>query len=429
MRLTDTLLLAFLAVSVGAAAIVSLSSRRAVHALLARGVAGPARARFAEIERSLDVGLLPGNERLLQEFLQGTLAGFGASYAVALDREGRVARHAALPEMAQSWDRPERPAPKSGEVKEREILLGDGPFLEIDIPVRRLTGDRRGPAGRLVVGFSLAETRRQERRIALQVFAWTFGSTAAGLLVVNFFARRVLRREESLRGKEEKLRQTEKLTAVGQLAAGIAHEINNPLGSILGFAQAAARRLAPTDELSVPVAGIEEEARRCKRIVSDLLTFSRQSEPRLEVFELGSALDAALTMVWAQARVRGVSVERRSLAPAPVRADRDQLMQVAVNLCANALDAMPDGGRLTVWTGRDDGGRIYLEVEDTGAGIAEEHKAHVFEPFFTTKELGRGTGLGLSLVHEIVTRHGGEVSLRSSPGRGSAFRVLLPAAG
>ncbi|MBI5210817.1 MAG: PAS domain S-box protein [Elusimicrobia bacterium] len=238
----------------------------------------------------------------------------------------------------------------------------------------------------------------------------------------------IKRNADALRHSEAKLRQSEKLSAVGQLAAGVAHEINNPLGTILGLAQTIARG-APSGAVAAPMKVIEEEALRCRTLVQSLLAFSRQDRPAMEEFDLNEAMEGALGMVEAQARVRGVALAR-DLGPAEkVWGDRTNIQQVVINLCSNAMDAMPDGGTLTVSTGRAvlNGQMVVnLAVQDTGVGIPEEIRSRVFEPFFTTKKVGAGTGLGLALVHEIVSNHQGSIDLTSEPGKGTVFTVSLP---
>ena len=239
-------------------------------------------------------------------------------------------------------------------------------------------------------------------------------------------------KDEELRQKEAQLAQSEKLSLVGQLAAGIAHEINNPLGSILGFAQAAALRVKASDPLAQPLSCIEEEARRCRKLVQDLLAFSRQESFRLEDLDLNEVAASVLGMIAAQARLQSVAVVREFGLRERVRADRGGLQQVVVNLCGNALDAMPQGGRLTVRTRLayfEERSQAVIEVEDSGPGIPPDIRARLFEPFLTTKKQGRGTGLGLALVQQIVRRHEGAIAVASEPGRGALFTVALPLAG
>ncbi|MBL8957550.1 MAG: histidine kinase, partial [Myxococcaceae bacterium] len=233
---------------------------------------------------------------------------------------------------------------------------------------------------------------------------------------------------ERQREIHEQLLQTAKLAAVGQLAAGLAHEINNPLGVIIGFGQALQRRLPEGSPLAMPVASILREGQRCRDMVTEMLTFSRRSKPVMEPVDLNALVTATTVLLETRACQQRV-VLKQALAPQlpPVSANKNQLQQVLVNLSTNALDAMPQGGTLTLSTRRLDDGRLSLQVADTGSGMPPDVRAHIFEPFFTTKELGKGTGLGLSLVYEIVTQHGGRIDVESAEGRGTVMAVQLPA--
>ncbi|MFH1724740.1 MAG: ATP-binding protein [Elusimicrobiota bacterium] len=223
--------------------------------------------------------------------------------------------------------------------------------------------------------------------------------------------------------------QSEKLSAVGQLAAGVAHELNNPLGVILGFAQSVKRRIKETDLLAMPISSIERESLRCKKLVQDLLTFSRRKDQERETFDLDRAISATVGLVKTQAKVRSVSVETDLAAAGTIYAERDQVQQILINLCGNAVDAMPEGGVLRVAsrrTSQDGRPVVRIEVSDTGTGIEQSVRGRIFEPFFTTKEVGKGTGLGLSIVYEIVEKHGGTIDCASRPGEGTTFTVTLP---
>jgi len=225
---------------------------------------------------------------------------------------------------------------------------------------------------------------------------------------------------------EKIVQQSEKLSAMGQLAAGVAHEINNPLGVILGFAQGLAQRLRPEDPFMMPVKSIEREAIRCKILVQDLLTFSRERKLGILPEEPASVIEGALSLVETQARMRNVTVHREFSPNLPLfNADRNQIQQVLINLCTNAMDAMPHGGRLTVFLTKKDS-FIEVGVRDTGTGIPPEIRQKIFEPFFTTKEVGKGTGLGLSLAYEILKKHQGTIECQSEVGLGTTFLFRLP---
>ena len=235
---------------------------------------------------------------------------------------------------------------------------------------------------------------------------------------------------ERLKMAQTQLVHSEKMSAVGQLAAGIAHEINNPLGVILGFAQALVKRLRPMDPLEMPLKSIEREARRCKELVQNLLVFSRTGKSEKEKIDVNETVQQSLSLISAQAKVRNVdlAVELDRDVP-PILANSTQVQQIIINLCNNAIDSMRDGGRLTVKTVpamRDGVPVVEILVTDTGHGIPKEIQSKIFEPFFTTKEVGKGTGLGLSLVFEVVQKHAGCITLDSEPGKGTTFRVCLP---
>jgi PAS domain S-box-containing protein len=226
------------------------------------------------------------------------------------------------------------------------------------------------------------------------------------------------------------IRQSDKLSAVGQLAAGVAHEINNPLGVILGFAQAALRRVKAGEVLEMPLKSIEKEAIRCKELVQDLLTFSRVSKVEREPMDLNKTIEGALSLVSAQARMARVEVKKELASDLPrLLGNPNQIQQIVVNLANNAFDAMADQGILTVRTENLREGPlswICLKMIDTGPGIPADVLPRIFEPFFTTKPVGKGTGLGLSLIHEIVKKHSGTIDVKSQPGC-TEFCVKFPA--
>jgi len=221
----------------------------------------------------------------------------------------------------------------------------------------------------------------------------------------------------------------EKMAAVGQLAGGVAHEINNPLGGILAFSQLMKRDpgRSPQDLESLDL--IEESAIRCKRIVESLLRFSRRSrEEDRHQFDLSRCVDDAVYLFRAQLKTAPkAKLELRLEEGLPrIHGDAAQLGQVVLNLLQNALQALPGTeGTITVETGQTDE-RCFFRVTDTGTGIAPEHLSRVFEPSFTTQPPGGGAGLGLAIAYRIVEDHRGELRVESAPGRGATFTVLLP---
>ncbi|ADO74975.1 ATP-binding protein [Stigmatella aurantiaca] len=226
---------------------------------------------------------------------------------------------------------------------------------------------------------------------------------------------------------QEQLVQTGKMAAVGQLAGGVAHEINNPLAVILGFAQGMDRRVPENDPMRLPVRSIVREALRCKNLVQELLTFSRVGKKNIESVDLNALVRSTLVLVEARARTQEVKILQDFAATLPIlQGNKTQLQQVLVNLGTNALDVMKGGGTLTVRTYLQGTESVCLEVTDTGSGIPEEVRSRIFDPFFTTKPVGEGTGLGLSLVYEIVQQHRGQIEVESQIGVGTTMRVKLP---
>jgi signal transduction histidine kinase/DNA-binding response OmpR family regulator len=240
--------------------------------------------------------------------------------------------------------------------------------------------------------------------------------------------RRVEERTRELRETQNQLIQSEKLASIGQLAAGVAHEINNPIGVMLGFSQVLLKRTAEDSPMHKPLATIEREGLRCKHIVESLLDFAHYSKPNLERADLNDVIEAALELTTHKATVTNVKTIKRYTPNLPqVLADQNRLQQVFLNILLNAYQAMPDGGELRIVTRQVDQ-EVHAIFADTGIGIAPENLNRVFDPFFTTKEVGEGTGLGLSISYGIVEQHGGTIEAKSKVDTGSTFTVRLPVA-
>lgn len=267
-------------------------------------------------------------------------------------------------------------------------------------------------------------TRSGEYRVAeLTPTLLREGDTVVGVLGI---ARDVTERRRA----EEILRQRDKLVAMGELLAGVAHELNNPLSVVVGQA-ALIRAAAPGGKLAERATKLAEAADRCARIVRNFLALARQRPPERAESSLNQVVEGALELVAYALRVDGVQVTRELAPDLPLLwADPDQLHQVVVNLLTNAHHALrqtPPPRQLVLRTGSDRAaGRVWLEVADNGPGIPPEIQARIFEPFFTTKPPGQGTGLGLALCLGIVEGHGGTITVDSAPGRGARFRVELP---
>jgi signal transduction histidine kinase len=234
-------------------------------------------------------------------------------------------------------------------------------------------------------------------------------------------------REAKLEGANAALIQSEKLAAFGQLGAGIAHEVKNPLAGILGYAQLTLRKLEPDSPFRKNLDVIEKETRRCTEIISNLLKFARQEKSATKLTDINEVVEAALTIVDHQLTINDMKITKELAQDLPeIEASANQLQQVVMNFAINAQQAIGEtGGNLIVRTRTGDDA-VIIEVEDDGPGIPEEIRANIFEPFFTTKRAGEGTGLGLSVTYGIVEDHGGTLRIEDPPGGGTRFVVSLP---
>ena len=227
-----------------------------------------------------------------------------------------------------------------------------------------------------------------------------------------------------------RLMESDRLAAVGELVAGVAHEVNNPLSSISAFAQLLLRDGGFTEAQRESIEVIKSETMRASQVVKDLLAFARRSEPQREPVDLNAVVTRTLRMRGYQFTENQVQPELVLAADLPsVIGDARQLQQVCLNLVTNAVQAMAarEGGSLVVTT-RTEEAQVVLEIRDTGTGIPDHARAHIFEPFFTTKKEGEGTGLGLSVSYGIVAAHGGRIEVVATSPEGTTFRVTLPAA-
>jgi PAS domain S-box-containing protein len=231
------------------------------------------------------------------------------------------------------------------------------------------------------------------------------------------------------REMEARLLQAQRLEAVGRLAGGVAHDFNNLLQAMLGLTQLT--RVAGEDpaDADVRLAELEELLRRGAQLTQQLLLFSRREEPTVEQFDLNQVIRDTAKLLRRLLPANVAFDLALGSEPLVVAADRGQIGQVWMNLAVNASDAMPDGGTLTVRSGREGGQLVWFSVTDTGHGIPDQIRDRIFEPFFTTKSAHSGTGLGLSVVHGIVTQHGGRVEVTSAEDEGTTFRVVLPGRG
>jgi two-component system NtrC family sensor kinase len=268
-----------------------------------------------------------------------------------------------------------------------EARLDDGTVL--DVTLSRVVGERGRAEGLVVVMADVTQTHRMHEQLA----------------------------------------QTEKLSSLGQMMSGVAHELNNPLASVIGYAQLIGTSTTD-DKLGKRLGLIDREAQRCRKIVQNLLSFARRHEPETRLLSLNEVVESTLKLVAYQLRVENVSLASELTPDLPaVEGDAHQLQQALLNLVTNAQHAVQATGRegtITVITRVAERDTVVLEVRDDGPGVPAASRSRVFDPFFTTKPVGQGTGLGLSLVHSIVTAHGGTIREQGREGEGAVFRIELP---
>jgi len=303
--------------------------------------------------------------------------------------------------------------PKEGEpvpisLRSSSVLDDSGNVTGIVLVARDLR-----PTKKLIAKAALAEAERHKREELQQAY-------------------------DELKRLQEQLIQSEKMASLGQIAAGVAHEINNPISGIMVYLHTLIRdlennRLDGKQALKF-LTDSKYELTRCSKIIKSLLDFSRRSHPKLAPVDLRSILNETFNILAHKAKLQDIKVVQHIDPGLPhIQADADQLKQVFFNLILNAIQVMPQGGRLTIHAALVDDVEgltnctktVRVDVEDTGCGIAEENIGKIFTPFFTTKEKGEGVGLGLAVAYGIVKRHGGDVRVVSSRGKGTVFSVFL----
>jgi signal transduction histidine kinase len=312
--------------------------------------------------------------------------------------------------------------------RQRGVIVSGLVFLAILLPHAFLMSEDM---------FSMA------RSLIFALFAFLTSSLGATLL--NYLEQQVFAYQEILDLNEElndyigrlktaqqQLIQAAKLSSLGQLAAAVAHELNNPLAGVLVYTKLMKERLSSgsynVEQYQKNLDKIESAVDYCTGIIQGLLDFARQSPPLLRPVTVGRAIDKAISLVGHQAKIRRIEVVVEDISSLPlVVADFNQLVQVFVNLTVNAVQAMEEGCRLTIDASSSDKDWVRIGFHDTGCGISKENMEKLFTPFFTTKDEVKGVGLGLAVSHGIIERHGGTIEVESEVGKGSTFTVVLPA--
>jgi signal transduction histidine kinase len=266
--------------------------------------------------------------------------------------------------------------------------------------------------------------------VAIAIFVGALGLTySASIYFVSTIVQRLRASEAELVTLSRQLAMSEKLAAIGTLAAGVSHEINNPVAVIQSKVDVLRYRIAdrdPPEALLAELGAIEKHGRRIGAITAGLLAFARETPFELRPLGLNAVVEEGIDLVRLPYQRAGLLIEQELDPSAPrIAGSQNHLLQVLVNVLLNARDASRSGGRVWIRT-QADGPEVRLSIRDEGEGIQPQHLAKIFDPFFTTKDVDRGTGLGLAISHGIVERHGGRIEVESRPGAGSTFTIVLP---
>ncbi len=394
-----------------------LSSCRYAYPILAED--GPEAITILEIER-------PSREEMGEELKRSNaffrnLILSSVDGVIAADMTGKIIvfNEAAVEISGYS------PEEALGSLNIRDVYPGDGAK---DI-MRKLRSEEYGGKGKLK-SYQVDVVRKDGELIPIRLNAAIVYEGEREVASIGFFhdMREEFRMKAQLQKTQVQLLQAEKMSSLGKLSAGVAHQLNNPLGGITLYAKLI------LEEYDLPEAAREDmdrilhEAQRCRDTVKELLEFARQTSHMMRSQNLNKALSRTLFLLENQSLFQNIEIIRNFDERLPeIPVDIQQMNHVFMNIILNAAQAMEGKGRLTLKTGLTaDGERVLLEIADTGPGIPEDVVDHIFEPFFTTKEEGKGTGLGLSMVYGIVLDHNGKISVESKPGEGATFLIELP---
>jgi two-component system, NtrC family, sensor kinase len=295
--------------------------------------------------------------------------------------------------------------------------------------MRNLRSDQCGGKGKLQ-SYQVDIISKNKEIIPIYLNAAIVYENEREVATIGFFhdLREELRMKEELGKTQLQLLQAEKMSSLGKLAAGVAHQLNNPLGGITLFAKLILEEYDLEDGAKEDLDRILRDAKRCRDTVKELLEFTRQTRQLMRPHDINRSLTRTLFLLESQTLFHNIEIVKDLDASLPpVLSDIQQLYHLFMNIILNAAQAMAGKGMLTIKSFLlPDGDKVGIEISDTGPGISRENLPHIFEPFFTTKEEGKGTGLGLSLAYRIVQNHGGNIQAGSIPGKGTTFTIVLP---
>jgi len=305
-------------------------------------------------------------------------------------------------------------------------IYPDGREREV---MRQLRSDAHGGRGKLS-SYQVEVLHRDGTRIPINLNAAIVYEGGREVASIGFFhdMRETLRMKKELEKTQLQLLQSEKMASLGKLAAGVAHQLNNPLGGVTLFTKLVLEDYELPPGAREDLGRVLNDAERCRETVKELLEFTRQTRHLMRPHDINQAISRTLFLLKNQSLFQNITIETHLDPELPtVTSDIQQLNHMFMNIILNAVQAMAGNGRLTVRTASvPESGQVRIEIADTGPGIPPTVLPHIFEPFFTTKDEGEGTGLGLSLVYGIVENHGGQIKAFSEPGQGAAFVIDLP---
>ncbi|MCU0577713.1 MAG: PAS domain S-box protein [Desulfobacterota bacterium] len=368
--------------------------------------------KLKTLEKEL-VGIRAFMEKLVQSSTSGIIAANRRGRILVINQAAEELTGYSM-EQAQKGEISAMGLYRPGEAKKLMMLLRDETY---------------GGRGKLpCTRTTLVSAQGEEIPVELTAAIIYDGNREVGTMGIFNDLREKLAHEERMNRMLARISQAEKLASLGQLAAGVAHEINNPLTGILLFANLILENLPPEDPRQAEVKYIIDDANRCGEIVKNLLAYSRQTSQNKEILHLNTLLENGLSLIRDQKLFMNIDIVKDlSDEMMLIHADKNQLGQVIINLVMNAVDAMSRKGTLTFRTYRDKAAKkVYLEASDTGCGIPKENLSRIFDPFFTTKAVGKGTGLGLSTVYGIVHENGGNIWVKDTSPEGTTFIVELP---
>ena len=295
--------------------------------------------------------------------------------------------------------------------------------------MKKLRNDEYGGKGKLK-SYQVDFLRKTGEMIPISLNAAIVYEGENEVATIGFFhdLREKIRMKTELEKTQVQLLQSEKMASLGKLAAGVAHQLNNPLGGITLFTKLVMEEYTMEEGVMKDLKRILKDAERCRDTVKELLEFARQTQQEMQLNDINRAISRTFFLLENQTLFQNIAIDKQladTLPPVP--GDIQQLNHLFMNIILNAAQAMEGDGQLTMKTMlAEEKDRVRIEISDTGPGIPDEILSQIFDPFFTTKDEGEGTGLGLSIVYGIVQNHGGKISVKTAPGEGATFVIELP---